>query len=431
MKNTKNMHLLRNTAGGIFGNILEWYDFAVFGFLAPVIGTLFFPEDDAMAGLLKTYGVFAVGYLMRPLGGVVFGIIGDKYGRKKALQLSIFMMAIPTVLVGCLPTHEQVGVTATILLILLRLLQGISVGGELIGSVSFLVELAPPGKKGMQGSWTQFSAIGGVLFGSLVVTIMNTMLGDAFMLAWGWRIPFLAGILILAIGLWLRKGLVESPEFLKEQETESLLQSPLQEVLMKTPGRVLQLISIILLFTTGFYMLFVWMPTYLSKIITPPIDQAQMLNSVSMVLLVCVIPMAGAFSDRVGRKTILLAASLGIGIVVYPLFNLIDQGNLLTTFGAQLVFAVLLGLCLGPLPALMTEMFPTRNRYTGIGISYNLVVALFGGTSPLVCTWLIQETGDLASPAIYLVVLSTISIIGLLSLQTGKDRQLLPVYRGD
>lgn len=232
MKDTGKNHLLKNTVGGIFGNILEWYDFAIFGFIAPIIGTLFFPEDDAMAGLIKTYGIFAAGYLMRPLGGVVFGFIGDKYGRKKALQLSIFMMAIPTVLLGCLPTHEQLGITATLLLILLRLLQGISVGGEWVGSVSFLVEIAPPGKKGLQGSWTLFGAIGGILLGSLVVTLMNNTLGNDAMLAWGWRIPFLAGILILIIGSWLRKGLVESPDFLKERKKDSPAQSLLKKILI-------------------------------------------------------------------------------------------------------------------------------------------------------------------------------------------------------
>lgn len=431
MKDTGKNHLLKNTVGGIFGNILEWYDFAIFGFIAPIIGTLFFPEDDAMAGLIKTYGIFAAGYLMRPLGGVVFGFIGDKYGRKKALQLSIFMMAIPTVLLGCLPTHEQLGITATLLLILLRLLQGISVGGEWVGSVSFLVEIAPPGKKGLQGSWTLFGAIGGILLGSLVVTLMNNTLGNDAMLAWGWRIPFLAGILILIIGSWLRKGLVESPDFLKERKKDSPAQSPLKKILIEMPGRIFQMTVVILLYSTSFYILFVWMPTYLSKIVTPPVDHALMVNTISMVLLICVIPIAGTLSDRFGRKNVLIVATVVMGVVVYPLFKVIDQGNMLTTLGAQLVFAILVGAIQGPVPALMAEMFPTRTRYTGIGISYNLAMAVFGGTSPLVSTWLIQKTGNLASPAIYLVVMSGITLIGLLTLKTGKNKQLLPAYRGD
>lgn len=431
MKDSEKKQLLKNTVGGAFGNILEWYDFAIFGFIAPIIGTLFFPEDDAISGLIKIYGIFAAGYLMRPLGGVVFGFVGDKYGRKKALQLSIFMMAIPTVLVGCLPTHEQLGVTATLLLILLRLLQGISVGGEVIGSVSFLVEIAPPEKKGVQGSWTLFSAIGGILLGSLVVTLMNNTLGNEIMLAWGWRIPFLGGILILVIGSWLRTGLVESPDFLKEQKKGSLSQAPLTEIFSKMIGRIFQLSGVLLLYSTSFYMLFVWMPTYLSKIVTPPVSHALMVNTISLVLLLCVIPIAGTLSDRFGRKNILIVATVVMGISVYPLFKVIDQGDLLTALGTQLVFAILVGFVQGPALALMTEMFPTRVRYTGIGISFNLVMAVFGGTSPLVSTWLIQKTGDLASPAIYLIIMSGLSLIGLLTLKTGKDKQLLSSYRGE
>lgn len=426
MPKIKNNHMIKNTVAGIFGNILEWYDFAVFGFLAPVMSTLFFPEDDPLAGLIKTFGVFAAGYLMRPLGGILFGHVGDKQGRKKALQLSILMMAIPTVLVGCLPTHAQLGATATLLLIVLRLLQGISVGGELIGSISFLVEIAPPEKKGFQGSWTVFSAIGGILLGSAVVALLTNIFGHDAMLTWGWRIPFLSGVFILAIGFWLRKGLVESPDFLEAQSRGETERSPLEEVLKEMPGRIVQLSVIILLYGTGFYMLFVWMPTYFSKIVTPHIDHALMVNTISMVVLICVIPFAGILSDKFGRKRIILLASFSMLIVVYPLFKVIDQGVMITALAAQLVFAVIIGFIQGPVPALMVEMFPTRTRFTGIGIGYNVTLAVFGGTSPMVSTWLIKMTGDLAAPAIYLALLSLVSCVGLLTLKTGANHQILP-----
>ena len=431
MAPTVNKHLLRNTIGGIFGNILEWYDFAVYGFLAPIMGGLFFPADDALGGLIKTYGIFAAGYLMRPLGGIIFGHIGDKYGRKKALQLSITVMAIPTVLVGFLPVHAQIGIYAALLLTLLRLLQGISVGGELIGSVSFLVEIAPPEKKGLQGSWTLFSAIGGILFGSLLVTILTTILGDQAMQSWGWRLPFFGGSVILVIGFWLRRGLRESPEFLKVQASHQLAKSPLRETLLEMPHRILHLLLVILLFSSSFYMLFVWMPTYLSQIITPPVNHALTINTISMILLITVIPLAGALSDKIGRKRILITATFILGVSVYPLFNIIDHGSTATVLVIQLFFAILIGAIQGPVPALLVEMFPARTRYTGIGLCYNIALALFGGTSPLVSTWLIQRTGNLASPAIYLSIMAALSLIGLAALKTGKDRQLLPAYRGE
>ncbi len=407
-----------NIIAGVIGNILEWYDFAVFGFLAPIISPLFFPADDPLAGLIKTYGIFAAGYLMRPLGGIIFGHIGDSLGRKKALRISIVMMAIPTVLVGLLPTHAQIGASATLLLILLRLIQGISVGGELIGSVSYLVEMAPDNRRGLHGSWSLFSAVGGILLGSGVVTVLVNVVDHQSMLIWGWRLPFLSGILILAIGVWLRKGLVESTVFLEAKAAGNIQGNPMVEVLKEMPLRVLQLSVIILLFGTSFYILFVWMPTYLSKIVTPPVEHALLVNTVAMIFLIAVIPVAGLLSDKFGRKQVLFAATFLMGVLVYPLFMLIDQGDIITALIVQLMFATLVGAIQGPVPALMVEMFPTRTRYSAIGLGYNLTLAVFGGTSPLVCTWIIRETGDPASPAMYLLVLAVVSFSGLLVLKT-------------
>lgn len=409
------MNLKRNTIAGVFGNILEWYDFAVFGFLAPFISSLFFPSDDALAGLIKTYGIFAAGYLMRPLGGIIFGHIGDRLGRKKALQLSIFMMGIPTMLVGFLPTHEQLGASAALLLIILRLAQGLSVGGELIGSVSFLVEIAPASRRGLHGSWSLFSAVGGILLGSAVVTIISGLIDSDAMLDWGWRIPFLSGVVILVIGFWLREGLQESPVFEQAKDNGELQGFPILEVLKEMPFRVLRLSGIILVFGAGFYMLFVWMPTYLGKIVSPPIEHALLVNTLSLIVLIAVIPLAGLLSDLYGRKQVMLTGILLMGVLAYPLFILIDQGVLWMALAAQLVFAVLMGLIQGPLPALMVEMFPARTRFSAIGLGYNLTLAVFGGTAPIVCTWLIRETGHLTSPAIYLIFLSVISFICLVT----------------
>ncbi len=418
MTEQDNINLKKETIAGIVGNILEWYDFAVFGFLAPLMSTLFFPADDPLAGLIKTYGVFAAGYLMRPLGGIIFGHIGDRLGRKKALQLSIVMIAIPTVLVGCLPTHQQIGPTATLLLILLRLAQGLSVGGELIGSVSYLVEIAPANRRGLYGSWSLFSAVGGILLGSAMITIISRLLDHQTMLAWGWRVPFLSGMVIFLIGSWLRKGLHESPDFEQAKARGELDRFPLLEVLQEMPLKVLRLSTIILLYGTGFYTLFVWMPTYLISIVKPPIEHALLTNTLSMIVLITVIPIAGWLSDIYGRKPVILTATVAMSVVAYPLFLLIDRGDMITAFAAQLLFAILIGMIQGPMPALMVEMFPTRTRYSAIGLGYNLTLALFGGTAPLVATWMISKSGDLASPAIYLVVLAVISFVSLLSYKT-------------
>ncbi len=413
MVNAESESNSRHALAGTVGNILEWYDFAVYGFLAPTIGPLFFPEDDTMAGLIKTYGIFAAGYLMRPVGGIVFGHVGDRMGRKKALQLSIAMMAIPTVLVGLLPVYSQIGPMAALLLIVLRLVQGISVGGELIGSMSYLVETAPPGRRGLNGSWSVCGGVAGILLGSLVATLLNNLLSPSAMNDWGWRVPFLSGVVIFAIGSWLRRSLVESPDFTAASAAGRISENPLASVLREMPLRVLHMSSSILLFATSFYMLFVWMPTYLTDIVSPAVDHALLVNTLAMCLLLVFIPISGHLSDSVGRKKVMLTASAALGLLVYPLFVILDQGVMLVALGIQIIFAVLVGSIQGPLPAFLVESFPPQSRYTAIGLSYNITLAIFGGTAPLLCTWLIRETGNLASPALYLAVLAVISILSM------------------
>ena len=403
----------RHALAGSIGNVLEWYDFAVYGFLAPIISPLFFPADVGLTGLIKTYGIFAAGYLMRPLGGIIFGYDGDRLGRKKALQWSIAVMAIPTVLVGILPTDASIGSTAAILLILLRLIQGIAVGGELIGSMSYLVETAPKHRRGLAGSWSVCGAVGGILLGSLVVSTLGSLLGEEAMNEWGWRVPFLMGIVIFVIGSWLRRTLIESADFENAHKDEPHTTLPIIEVLRDMPGRVLHLSTSILLFAASFYLLFVWMPTYLSTIVTPPVEHAMGVNTAAMVFLLLVIPLAGRLSDSVGPKPVMLTASVLMGLLVYPAFLILDQGVMLYALAIQMVFALLVGLIQGPLPAFMVECFPVKVRYTAVGLSYNITLGIFGGTAPLVSTWLIEATGNLTSPAIYLVILAVISSISM------------------
>jgi len=401
----------RKQIAGAIGSVLEWYDFAVFGFLAPIMSPLFFPDTDPIVGLIQTYGVFAAGYLMRPLGGVLFGYVADRIGRTQALKWSIAVMAVPTVLIGLLPTYEQWGVVATGSLILLRLIQGVSVGGELIASITFLVESAPPKRRALYGSWAMFGGIGGILLGSAVVSITEALVAPEQMATVGWRIPFLLGVVIFLVGRWLRASL--SAESVVAQATDTL---PVVRVLRQHLGSVLHLFAAMLIYSTSFYILFVWMPAYQTRMLPNPVDHAMDVNTITMLVLLLLVPVAGALGDRFGYRRIIVSGVALTGILAYPLFLWIDTGTFVAALSAGLIFAITVSWVQGPMPAVLAETFPKDIRNTGIGVAYNLVLGLMGGTAPMVCTWLIASTGNDAAPAYYLMVLAVISLIALSTL---------------
>jgi MHS family proline/betaine transporter-like MFS transporter len=415
---------IRTSLVGGIGNLLEWYDFAVFGYFAPFISAQFFPSDDPISGLINTFGVFAAGYLARPIGGVLFGQIGDRLGRKRALQLSIFLMAVPTTLIAFLPTHAQVGILAPVLLVILRLAQGISVGGEFIGSCCYLVEAAPTGRRGFFGSWSTFGTIGGMLIGSAVATLIQDLLSADQIHAWGWRLPFLGGLLVGIVGWQMRRGAEETPEFVRLQGAGRIEQRPALQALREMPVRVLQVGGIVLLFGVAIYTLFVWMPTYLTHFVKPPVPHALLINTLCMILLIATMPVAGLLADRFGYKAILGIGALLIGIVVYPLFKYIDSGSTTATAVALTVFALLNALLQGAMPVAMAELFPTRLRYSAMAIGYNITLALFGGTAPLVATWMIKTTGNLAAPAWYMVIIAAVTFMVTLTIRPHDRTQL-------
>jgi len=407
-------HPARVVIAGVIGNVLEWYDFALFGFFAAVISDQFFPHESRLASLLQTFGVFAVGYLMRPLGGVIFGHIGDRLGRKKALELSVLLMALPTTALGLLPTYHQIGMAAPILLTLIRVLQGISVGGELIGSVSFLGEQAPPGRRGWLGSWSMCSSCGGILLGSGVAALLTALIPADDLARWGWRIPFVCGIGVGLVGLWLRTGIEESASFQEAERAAGVARSPVAEALRDEWRAILLTVGFTLGVSAGFYVPFVWLSTWLAHINQPPLPEALQVNTIAMAVLLVLIPAAGALSDRLGRKRVLLVGAAAYGLLAYPAFLLLAQATFATALAGQLLFAVTLSMVAGPSPATYVEMFPTRTRYSGIAIGYNLAQALFGGTAPLIATYLIDVTGNRLAPAYFLVVIAAITFIAVL-----------------
>ena len=414
----------RDTAAGIIGNVLEWYDFAAFGFLAPYIAVAFFPSDNEFAGLIKTFAIFAVGYLMRPLGAIFFGHIGDRVGRREALLLSVLMMIVPTILVGVLPTYAAVGITAPILLLLLRLVQGLSIGGEFPASATFVSELAPEGRKGLHASLTMLGAILGILLGSGVAMVLTTTLGEDAMTGWAWRLPFLMGIVLGAVAFWMRRSMSSSPEMTEIHAGKDERDHPLIDVLKNHRPALLRLSSVVLMQGASFYVIFVWLSTYLKEIVERPISDPLLLNTIGLACLLPVIPLAGWLSDRFGRRVLLLTAGIGILVCSWPLFLIFQQGDSGMILAGLVVFAVFIGMAQGPTPAMMTELFPPEVRLTGIGLGYNVTLALFGGTAPLISTWLISATGLPTAPAFYLMAAAGISLIGVLGLPGRHTNQV-------
>ncbi|MFC2130918.1 MFS transporter [Bacteroidota bacterium] len=400
-------------AGGI-GNVLEWYDFAVYGYFATIIASQFFPKEDKIVGLIATFSIFAAGFLVRPLGGIIFGSIGDKYGRKKALTASVFMMAIPTTLIGVIPTYASVGIWAAVILTILRLIQGISVGGELTGSISFIAETALQKRRGFYGSTTLFGAVSGILLGSLIGAIMASSMTAESLSSWGWRIPFLAGIIIGFAGLLLRRHMKEAESFNKLKESGAIAKSPVKEFWKEHKGNALLTVFGLWCFSVSFYMIFLYMASYTHTFLGYSLEDALSINSISMVFLLIMIPVMGHISDRVGRKKVLMAGQIGFVLFTIPLFLLIDMAEHWHILVAQLAFAVLVATQQGVMPAALVERFPTRIRYTGLSISYNIGLALFGGTTPMLATWLIHEfEGNVLLPGFYLMMSGIISLIAV------------------
>src|SRR5215469_16115425 len=396
---------------GNIGNMPEWYDFVVFAFLAPVIGARFFPAEDPLSALIQAFAVFAVGYLMRPIGGVLFGHLGDRLGRKRALQLSMVVMAVPTALMAVLPTHAEAGALALVLLVLLRLCQGLSVGGEAAGSICYLVEAAPPHRRAFVGSLTILGIAAGVLLASAVVGMLRLALSPAQVHAWGWRLPFLGGLIIGTVGWWMRRGFAETAVFRKLAEAGRLARVPVVDVVRDHWRRLLQVFGASILVAVGFYTLFTWMPTYLAHIVQPPVARADLINIAATVLVGLVIPLAGWAADRFGYRRVLLGADLPYAALVVPAFRLIDGGEMGSIVAAIFSLSVVHAFCNGPIPTLLADLLPTHLRYTGIALGYNLAFALFGGTAPLVATWLIKTTRDLGAPAWYVVAAALVSFL--------------------
>jgi len=395
-------------AAGMIGNVLEWYDFAIYGYFAAQIGRRFFPHEDAVAQLLATFGVFALGYLMRPLGGALVGHVGDVYGRRAALTVSVAAMAIPTFLIGALPGYATLGILAPVMLTLLRMVQGLSVGGEYTGSLVFLVEHAPHGRRGLMGALIACGGVVGTLLGSAVGAGFAASMSAAALDAWGWRIPFLLGPLVGIAGYFLRRHVIEVVPIERRERL------PIVETLRDHWRLVLGLAGLAVLLAVSFYVSFVYLVSWLQTADGIAPARALEINSFSMAVLLPLILVAGWASDYVGRKSVLLLACGLAFFGAVPAFWLLHHASVSLAQLGQLVLVLMVGVYNGTLPTLLVEAVPAQVRCTAVSLGYNISLGVIGGVTPLVATWLVRRTETEIEPAFLIMAAAAISFLTLL-----------------
>ncbi|MEJ8837448.1 MFS transporter [Ramlibacter sp. AN1133] len=416
---------LRKAATASFiGNFVEWFDYASYGYLAAIIAVVFFPRSSPTTGLLAAFGVFAVSFVIRPLGGIVWGHVGDRIGRRTALSLSILIMSAATFLIALLPTYEQVGLWAPVLLLLVRIVQGFSASGEYAGASAFLAEYAPEGKRGLYTSIVPASTAAGLLFGSLLVALMHALLTSEQIHAWGWRLPFLLAAPFGLIGRYIRLRLEDTPRFRQLEQAHHVEATPMRTLLTHHRRAIAIAFGVTCLNAVAFYIILSYMPTYLSTEMGVGESQAFLATTISLAAYIGLIFAMGTLSDRFGRKRMLLAASVLFMLLTVPLFMGLGGVGFAGIVAIQIAFGALLTMNDGTLPCFLSEIFPTSVRYSGFAFTFNSANALFGGTAPLLATWLISASGSKLAPAWLLVAAAAVAAVAILASRETAWRSL-------
>jgi len=411
---------------GFIGNVVEWYDFAIYGYLAGVIAPVFFPSGNPTASLIGTYGIFAAGFIMRPIGAAVFGWFGDRYGRARTMQISVTMMALPTLLLGMLPSYQQAGLLAPALLVLVRLLQGLSVGGEFSSSATYLVETAPAGKRGLTGSWANIGSMTGSLLGVAAAALVTITFDAKTLDDWAWRLPFLGGAILGIAAISIRRNLHNSERFRQHHEGREET-SPLLQAFTTNRRETLLALAFASSYGTCYYIAFVYLPEWLAAEDLMSRSTALLINTATMILVIPAMPLFAVIGDRWLRRRNWIALSLLLlAIVAWPLhaWMLNSGGSLTAVIAAHALAFLLLAVPLGSAPALFVELFPQSDRLSGYSVAFNLGLGVFGGLTPMIATALIAATGVLTAPAVYLAVTAFIAVVSLM-LMPDRSREPL------
>lgn len=408
---------------GVSGTVLQWYDFALFGYFAPIIAATYFPNDSYYAALMKAFGVFAVGYLLAPFGSVCFGYIGDRFGRKRALTLSILGMAIPTALISIVPGYHYIGIAAPILITMLRMIQGFVASAEIVGSTIFLVEHAKPGNQSLYGCLSSSSYSLGLVVAGLAASFFTA----SFMPDWAWRLGFAVALVAGLLIFFVRKHVHETPAFVQIKEHKKPF-SPVIAAIKETPLAMAGVFGLTWLTGIMTFGTYVFAGSYLHTWFQIPLSTVTLIVTASLAVDAILEPFIAMLADKVGALLIICIGMFGMMIFSVPIFIALSSGSMMNIIFGLVSMSVLIAITYAPLNAYMVSMFAEEYRYSGFGLAFNVSISLFGGTTPLIMTWLVEQTGSLLAPAGYYVFGTIIGLISLLVCQAGRQALTTPDY---
>jgi MFS transporter, MHS family, proline/betaine transporter len=426
----------RAIGAAAIGNVTEWYDFGVYAYFEPTIRKVFFADLPQGVGTIATFALFAVAFLVRPFGGMFFGPLADRVGRNKVLATTMILMALGTFCIGIIPSERSIGIAAPLLLLLARLVQGFSTGGEYGNAMTFIAEYAPDRRRGFLGSWLEFGTFTGYLLGAIIVTVTHATLSESSLLSWGWRIPFFVALPLGIVGVYLRTKLADTPAYLQleeraaQREAEHKERHQLKDI-FKLWRFMLVCMGLVLAWNVTNYMLTSYMPTYVTKTVArfqgnggASAGTSQVLQIIVMAVLLLIIPFLGRLSDRIGRKPLVWTGSIGLIVLAFPSILLIRAHGPVAIFAGLLIMGLLLICFSSTMPSTLPSLFPTEVRAGGLSIAFNVSISLFAGTTSLVVGALVNATHDLNWPAYYLIVAGVIGAVSIYFTRETNGRHL-------
>lgn len=407
---TQNKKIITSVVSSSIGNILEWYEYALYAYFSTVISTLFFPTDNRFVSMILTFSTFAVGLAARPLGGIIFGYIGDKISRKKMLTITILLMSIPTLCIGLLPTYNQIGLAAPFILILLRIIQGVALGGEFGASCVYLYESVPHNKRGFFGTLALTGVGTGLVLSACTIFIVESWVSQEDLYSYAWRVPFFISVVGSLLAFYMRRNLLESPDFVIAQQSQEILRNPLAELFKNHKSKVLGLFAIFLTTQISFFVVFIFGKTMMIDFLGYDSHTAGLFNLMTLVSYTISTVIFGYLSDKMNKRYIILLGTLGIFVSVLPFINSLESGYTSLIFAMSLLMGMFIGATEGTLNPIVAESFPTNIRATSVAFCWNFTSIAFGGVAPIISMWLIQNGGGVTSVAYYLMVACSVTL---------------------